>query len=94
MQFGGGMGQKSFYDNVGEKPWRNRMEDPPITVYLISADTPDVVDIFCMFCRRPLMTANVAIDKMIGTPMPVVGFNCINVRCKLCKMHWRFMLAQ
>jgi hypothetical protein len=77
-----------------DKPYKNRFGNPAISIYLISADTPAMSELSCMWCKRTIADVKGHIDSVISTPMPLNEFDiAINIRCKMCKQNYRLLVS-
>lgn len=76
-----------------EKPFKDHRYSPPISIYLLSDDTPEMEPLNCLFCKRTIVDVKGTVDKIISTPMPLIDFGvAINIRCKLCHAHYRLLI--
>lgn len=77
-----------------EKPYRQeRRNNPPVSVYLISDDSPEMDKISCIFCKRTIADIKGTVDTIIGTPMSVQEFDiAVNVLCSLCHQSYRLLV--
>lgn len=74
-------------------PWKLRKGTPPVSMYLLSDDSPKMTELSCMFCKRTIVDIKGRVDKTISTPMPINDFGiAINIRCKQCKADYRLLI--
>lgn len=75
------------------KPYKNHANSPPISIYLLNDDRPDMEKLSCMFCKRTIADVKGTIDKVISSPMPLSDFGiAVNIRCKLCGANYRLLV--
>lgn len=80
----------SYFSN--DKPYKTRLGDPAVSIYLTSDDTVEMVELSCIWCKRTIADIKGGVDKIISTPMPVTEFDiALNVRCKLCRQDYRLL---
>lgn len=76
------------------RPYIKRKDFPEISIYLINVDAPTLTKLSCIYCKRTIIEVKARADKIIGTPMPVVGFYAAErIVCSLCGQHYRLLTA-
>lgn len=82
-----------MYGTHDVKPYKNHADSPPLSLYLLSDDQPDMEKLSCIYCKRTIADIKGQIDNVISTPMPVHDFGiAINIRCKLCGQNYRLLV--
>lgn len=77
------------------KPYRDRRDYPPTSIYIISDDSAEMEKLSCIWCKRTIADVKGNIDVIISTPLPVDDFGiAINLRCKQCHQNYRLIVSQ
>lgn len=72
------------------KPYSGHEDWPPISLFNLSDDTPQLNKISCMFCKATLCRISNRITAVVFTPSPASDFdNVTEILCKKCKQMYR-----
>lgn len=78
----------------------DREKHPALTVFWVATSVErgrgvTLYELNCMFCERPLVNNFKGdIIQITNYPMDLDDFEqSLTVRCKRCKQHWRFVVA-
>lgn len=76
------------------KPYKDHRHRPPISIYMIASDEPEMEKISCINCKRTVYDAKGIVTTIILAPMPLIDFGlAINARCKMCGQNYRILPA-